>query len=212
MRTDVRILAATNKNLEKEVRQGRFREDLYYRLRIVSIHLPPLRSRLDDVPQLVDYFVGRFAAEYGSPVWYVASATLHKLQAYHWPGNVRELENCLRRAVLMCHGEVLLPEHVQFENQTEPESTGSWAAHGPLQDQVCDLVAGLLESVGKRPHASIIDLVEHALVAQALQRCGFNQVRAARLLRISRNTLRHRMRKYRIEPPSPPLAAPGADG
>jgi len=213
IRVNVRILAATNKDLEKEVRQGRFREDLYYRLRIVSIHLPPLRGRLDDVPALVDYFVGRFAAEYGSPVRYVADGTLRKLQAYHWPGNVRELENCLRRAVLICHGEVLLPEHVQFENEREGGLADLGNGGGGLQQQVRELVACLLESVGKRPHASVIGMVERALVAQALERCAYNQVRAARLLGISRNTLRHRMRKYRLEPPNaPPPATPGSEG
>ncbi len=211
IRVNVRILAATNKNLEKEVRQGRFREDLYYRLRIVSIHLPPLRSRLDDVPALVDYFVGRFAAEYGSPVRYVADATLQKLQAYHWPGNVRELENCLRRAVVMCPGDVLLPEHVELADAGEPGQAhaGFGGPEKLLCQQVEDLVASLLESVGKRAHASIIDLVERALVTQALERCAYNQVHAARLLGISRNTLRHRMRKYHLGPPPPRAPASG---
>lgn len=210
IRVNVRILAATNKSLEKEVRQGRFREDLYYRLRIVSIHLPPLRSRLDDVPALVDYFVGRFAAEYGSPVRYVTDATLRKLQAYHWPGNVRQLENCLRRAVLMCHGDVLLPEHLHFEAEGQAEGANTWLCPASgLQQQVHELVANLLESVGKQARASIIDLVERALVSEALARSAFNQVRAARLLGISRNTLRHRMRKYQIESPPPsPLSPP----
>ena len=107
---DVRLLAATNKNLEKEVEAGRFREDLYYRLKIISIHVPPLRARMDDVPALVDYFVGRFSAEYRSSVRFVADQALRKLQSYSWPGNVRELENAMRRAVVMCKGDILLAE------------------------------------------------------------------------------------------------------
>ena len=107
IKVNVRVLAATNKNLEQEVQEGRFREDLYYRLKIISIPLPPLRERADDVPALVDYFVGRFGQEYDKPVRYVADPTIAKLRSYSWPGNVRELENVLRRAVLTCKGDVL---------------------------------------------------------------------------------------------------------
>ncbi len=202
IKVDVRLLAATNKNLEKEVRQGRFREDLYYRLRIISIHLPPLRARLDDVPSLVDYFVGRFAAEYGSPVRFVAENTIRKLQSYPWPGNVRQLENCLRRAVLVCHGDVLLPEHVRLESEGDIGLPARGADLAPaLQQRVDDLVCEVLGAVGKRAHASLIDLVERTLITRALEQCAYNQVHTARLLGISRNTLRHRIRKYALEPP-----------
>ena len=197
-KVDVRILAATNKNLEKEVQEGRFREDLYYRLRIISIHLPPLRTRLDDIASLVDYFVGRFAEEYGSPVRFVSDGAIRKLQSYNWPGNVRQLENCLRRAVLMCRGDVLAVEHIQFEG--EPESAEAGGNGRPvLQQRVDELVAEILGSLGKRAHASVIDMVEQSLVARALDRCNQNQVHTARLLGISRNTLRNRIRKYNLE-------------
>jgi DNA-binding NtrC family response regulator len=205
IKVNVRILAATNKNLEREVQEGRFREDLYYRLRIISIHLPPLRARLDDVPALVDYFVGRFAAEYGSHVRYVADETVRKLQSHNWPGNVRQLENCLRRAVLMCKGDVLQAEHIAFEDDhgaAPGRSLGEEAAPG-LRQRVDDLVGEILGAVGKRAHASVIDMVERSLIARALEKCGHNQVHAARLLGISRNTLRHRIRKYHLEPPGP---------
>ncbi len=202
IKVNVRTLAATNKDLEKEVQQGRFREDLYYRLRIVSIHLPPLRARLEDVPALVDYFVGRFATEYGSPVRYVAEPTIRKLQSHAWPGNVRQLENCLRRAVLVCKGDVLLAEHVHFEGGDQtPDSPGADAAARSLEERVDALVTEILDQVGGRAHASLIDLVEKSLIARALQACGYNQVRTARLLGISRNTLRHRMQKYHLESP-----------
>jgi DNA-binding NtrC family response regulator len=202
VKVNVRILAATNKNLEKEVQEGRFREDLYYRLRVISIHLPPLRARLEDVPALVDYFVGRFVAEYGMPVRFVADQTIRKLQSYNWPGNVRQLENCLRRAVLMCKGDVLLAEHVQFEDD---RAGAGLAADGEaiagLQPRVDRLVAELLESVGHRAHASVIDAIERSLIARAMEKCGHNQVHAARMLGISRNTLRHRIQKYGLESP-----------
>ncbi|MGQ9573847.1 MAG: sigma-54 interaction domain-containing protein [Thermoguttaceae bacterium] len=201
IKVDVRILAATNKNLEKQVQEGRFREDLYYRLRIITIPLPPLRARLEDIPALVDYFVGRYAAEYGCPVRYVPDQTIRKLQSFNWPGNVRQLENCLRRAVLICKGEVLLPDHIDFETPQQPGSAGPVSTD--LEHRVDELVAELLEHLGHQAHASVLDMVEKSLIARALQRCGYNQVHTARMLAISRNTLRQRIQKYRLEPPSP---------
>lgn len=204
IKVDVRLLAATNRNLEKEVEAGRFREDLYYRLKIIAIHMPPLRARLDDVPALVDYFVGRFADEYRSPVRYVAVQTIRKLQSYNWPGNVRELENSLRRAVLMCKGDVLLAEHVRFESDhdgilqpTLPDDP----ARG-LKQRVTDLVNEILRTTDEQAHANVIDRVEEALISQALEKCAYNQVHAARMLGISRNTLRHRVAKYGLKPPA----------
>ncbi len=203
IRVSARILAATNKNLEKEVQEGRFREDLYYRLRIISIHLPPLRTRLDDVPALVDYFVGRFTAEYESAVRYVSDQAVRKLQSYNWPGNVRQLENCLRRAVLVCKGDVLLPEHVVFEGEPQRATEPAPGEEEPpdLEHRVDALVRDIVQGIGHGAHASVIDMVERSLIVRALEQCGHNQVRAARLLGISRNTLRHRIRKYNLEPP-----------
>ena len=200
---NVRILAATNKNLEREIEQGRFREDLYYRLKVISIELPPLRERPDDVPALVKYFVGRFSEEYGKSVHYVADQTIHKLQSYAWPGNVRELENHLRRAVLMCKGDVLLAEHVRLEAEQEDASRGD--THDErvqsLKQRLADLVPEILRLADdQRAHANIMDLVEEALITRALQECQHNQVRTAEKLGISRNTLRHRIKKYNLGP------------
>jgi len=203
LKVDVRILAATNKNLEKEIETGRFRKDLYYRLKVISIELPPLRERLDDLPALVEYFVGRFSQEYGKSVHYIPDQTIQKLQSYPWPGNVRELENHLRRAVLVCKGGVLLAEHVGFQSEQEtPDQPGT---HDELirvlKQRVADLVGEILRLADQRDHANVIDLVEEALIARALQECQYNQVRAARMLGISRNTLRHRIKKYDLGPP-----------
>ncbi len=204
IRVNARIHAATNKNLEKEVQEGRFREDLYYRLRIISIDLPPLRARLDDVPALVDYFVGRFAHDYGSSVRYVSDQAIRKLQSHHWPGNVRQLENCLRRAVLVCKGDVLLAEHIALEGDAAPTGPQSEDDSPDLQRRIDALVRDVFAAAGRDAHASLIDLVERSLIARALELCSHNQVRAARLLGISRNTLRHRIGKYQLEPPDPP--------
>jgi len=203
IRVEVRILAATNKNLEKEVEAGRFREDLYYRLKVISIELPPLRDRPDDVPPLVNYFVGRFSEEYGKSVHYVADQTIQRLQSYAWPGNVRELENCLRRAVLMCKGDVLLTEHVQFEADRDgaPGPTTRQALVDRLRRRAADLVPEILRLAEEDAEVNVLDLVEEAIVDYALRHCHHNQVHTARMLGISRNTLRHRIQKYGLGPP-----------
>ncbi|MHC4178463.1 MAG: sigma-54-dependent transcriptional regulator, partial [Planctomycetota bacterium] len=203
IKVDVRVFAATNKNLEREIEEGRFREDLYYRLKVICIELPPLRERLDDVPALVKYFAGRFSEEYGKSVHYVADQTIHKLQACAWPGNVRELENHLRRAVLMCKGDVLLAEHVQFEAEQEnaPQADTQEELIRSLKQRLADLVPEILRLADQRAHANVIDLVEEALITRALQESEYNQVRTARMLGISRNTLRHRIKKYSLGPP-----------
>jgi DNA-binding NtrC family response regulator len=203
VKVDVRILAATNKNLEREVEAGRFREDLYYRLKIISIHLPPLRERLDDVPALVNYFVARFAEEYAKPLQYVSDQAISKLQGQNWPGNVRELENCLRRSVLMCPGDLLRPEHIRFESDREsaPATEGDEDRLRALKRRIEVLVPEILQLAGRRAHANLLDLVEEALIARALQACNYNQVHTARMLGISRNTLRHRIKKYGLDSP-----------
>ncbi len=204
IRVDVRIIAATNKNLEAEVEQGRFREDLYYRLKVISIDLPPLRERLDDVDPLVDYFVGRFARQYGKPIQYVAEPAMRKLHGYSWPGNVRQLENCMRRAVLMCKGDVLLPEHIHYESDTDRTAAATCDdVVRRLKQHVEQLAPEILQMADQHAHANVIDLVEEALIAEALKQCNRNQVRTARLLGISRNTLRHRIKKYNLESTEP---------
>jgi DNA-binding NtrC family response regulator len=197
VRVNVRILAATNKNLEEEVRRGRFREDLFYRLKIISVHVPPLRERLDDVPALTEYFVARFAQEYGKPLRYIPDQTLRRLQSYTWPGNVRQLENCVRRAVLMCKGDVLLAEYVGFESERD-----AVAEECSLGERIDALVADVLQTAGDHTRDNLTDMVERALIAKALERCAYNQVQTARVLGISRNTLRHRIKKYHLEPPA----------
>lgn len=199
LHVDVRILSATNKNLEKEVEAGRFRQDLYYRLRVISIHLPPLRERLEDIPSLVNYFVARFAQEYSKPIRFVSDSVMARFQSCPWPGNIRELENCLRRAVLTCKGDVLQPEHTQVEGDSA--TLAGAAADGnqnpSLAQRIETLAAEMLRMAGPDMHTSLIDMVEEALVMQALEKCDQNQVHTARLLGISRNTLRHRIKKYR---------------
>lgn len=206
LRVDVRIIAATNRNLEKEVELGRFREDLYWRLKVISIDLPPLRERSQDIRFLVEYFVGRFSEEYQTPIHCVAEAAMEKLQSHSWPGNVRELENCIRRAVLLSQGEIILEDYLRLEaNGHELAPAGSREQlMASIDRKLAELIPDILRLAGERTHANVIEMVERSLVAMVLEQCAGNQVKAARMLGISRNTLRHRMKKYQLSSPAEP--------
>jgi two-component system response regulator AtoC len=201
IKVDVRVIAATNKNLDKEVEQGGFREDLYWRLKIISINMPPLRKRLEDIPALLDYLVGRFSEEYKKPIRHVADPVVQKLRSYTWPGNVRELENCIRRAVLLCTGDVIFEDHIKLESEKEDRIQKADREHliEEIRNKLEDIVPDILRLSSHNVHANIIELVEETLILNALKRCGNNQVKAAKMLGISRNTLRHRIKKYNIK-------------
>jgi DNA-binding NtrC family response regulator len=199
VKVNVRIIAATNKNLEKEIETGRFRKDLYWRLKVITMDLPPLRQRQEDVPHLADYFLLRFCAEYDRPPCYLSESSLNKLVAYSWPGNVRELENCIRRAVLLTAGDVIHEGNLMIPDaQTDPlppEEMNAEQLMARLKEQVDDIFPQLLRLPGPNIYAEIIELVETTLIAKAMDACDGNQVQAAAMLGISRNTLRHRLKK-----------------
>jgi DNA-binding NtrC family response regulator len=173
---DVRVIAATNRDLLAEVREGRFREDLYYRLRVLPVELPPLRERHGDIPLLVLSYVQRFAEEFKRPVAGVASAALEALAAQRWPGNIRELRNVVERAVLLSEGGQLRAEDFFIAEAPTSQRDGPCFA---LPE------AGL-----------VLDEVERDLVRQALARTAGNQSAAARLLGLSRDQLRYRVEKF----------------
>jgi len=177
IRVDVRIVAATNRKLEDEVKAGRFREDLYYRLRVVPIVLPPLRERGEDVDLLVDHFVDRYAREFRKNVTGVSREALAQLRAAPWPGNVRELRNSVERAVLLAEASVLTPEDFPLPGGGTPVTTGF------------QLPAAGLE----------LEQLERDLVAQALRRTGGNQTQAGKLLGLNRDQVRYRMEKFGLE-------------
>jgi transcriptional regulator with GAF, ATPase, and Fis domain len=185
IRVNVRLIAATHRNLAAEVRAGRFREDLFFRLHVVPVHLPPLRERPEDVEPLARLFLDRFAAELGRATRRFTPAALALLRAHHWPGNVRELENLAER-LLVLGGEQ--PIDAAELNGLLP------AARVPDARADADV-----------PAAPVIDDVslweqEHALLVHALERTNGNQTRAARALKISREQLRTRMRRYGLLP------------
>ena len=195
--TDVRVLAATHRDLAAEVAADRFREDLLYRLRVVPLHIPPLRERPEDVEVLARHFVERYAAELGSSARHLAPATLARLEAHPWPGNVRELENAIKRALVLATGEVLAPEDFAFLDGGEGGGTDDFDAA---------LAAEAERALGERPGEALRELVtrvERRVIEAALERTRGNQLRAAALLGINRNTLRKKIAELGLAPTGP---------
>jgi len=204
IKTNVRIVAATHRDLSQMIRQGLFREDLYYRLNVVPIRLPPLRERVDDVGDLAAHFL-KAAQREGEPIKTISAEAIRLMQNYSWPGNVRELENLVRRLSALYADESISAEIVQNElNIAErPSSTGS---NGPVDVSVAvETHVGqvLREYEPNLPPAGlyqrVIDRVEAPLIAMALNACGGNQIKAADLLGLNRNTLRKKIRTHSIE-------------
>jgi two-component system nitrogen regulation response regulator GlnG len=183
----VRVLAATNRDLEAEVRAGRFRKDLYYRLRVVSVSVPPLRDRLDDVPELAHYFLFRFNQELGLRMQAVSPEALAALQSYSWPGNVRELQSVLKESMLRATGGLLLAEFL-------PASLRSMQPAREEGGELASLIERALSAHAGRAHQEVIDAVERVLFAQALKRTHGHQAKASELLGLNRTTLRTRLR------------------
>jgi transcriptional regulator with PAS, ATPase and Fis domain len=180
--SDVRIVAATNKNLEEQVKKGAFREDLFYRLNVINIHLPPLRERREDIEPLARHFLRKYALETGKRIEQLAPRAVSSLLAYEWPGNVRELQNVMERAVVLARGEAItsrdFPQALQGDEQIclqLPERGGSLT--------------------------EILEDLERQLIVQTLRREGGSQTRASASLGIKRTTLRYKMEKYRLIEP-----------
>lgn len=173
LKTDVRIIAATNRDLKKAILDKEFREDLYYRLNVVTIELPPLRERSEDIPELVEHFIHKYNLETGKKIEGVAPESMALLKSYSWPGNIRELENCIERAVILCHGRKILPQHLLFSGVTTRNEEDSKSSQ----------------------HLKSLAEVEREYIEDVLARCGGNQSRAASILGIDRKTLRNKLRQ-----------------
>jgi two-component system response regulator AtoC len=177
-RVDVRLIAATARELEAEVEGGRFREDLYYRLNVLRVHVPPLRERREDIPLLLDHFLAKFRDTLGKPVRTISDDALERMTSYRWPGNVRELQNVVERALILAEGERItvreLPENVVCPDPTTQERGG-------------DL------SLRKARRA-----LEAELIRRALRDSRSNRTHAARLLHISHRALLYKIKEYGI--------------
>jgi two-component system nitrogen regulation response regulator GlnG len=208
IRVDVRVIAATNKPLEEAVAARQFREDLFYRLNVVRIHIPPLRERREDVRLLVNYFLKKLAPDPKSPPKSISTGVIKALEQHHWPGNVRELENVIRRALVVAKGDAILlsdlpPEVLGADAPPAADAVPSVpTAAASSETGVSDVVLlarRLFQWARKDPKCKVISVVERELVIQALKETNGNQVQAAKLLGMTRATLRKRIERFDIQ-------------
>ena len=174
---DVRIICTTNRNLQEEVKKGQFREDLFYRLNVIPLEVPPLRDRMTDLEALSDYFVGKYNKENGFTVPGISPAAMSRIKSHGWPGNVRELENVIQRAVVFAKSHEITPEHLRLDGQKPAQSEG-----------------------GLTPGMSVAE-AERILIVKTLEACGDNRTKAAEMLNISIRTLRNKLNEYKLEKP-----------
>jgi len=196
--SNVRILAATNQNLETLIEQGRFRKDLYYRLRGVTIHLPPLRDRKEDIPQLSHHFLFRFNRELGTSIQSIAPEAMERLMQFHWPGNVRELQSVVRESLLRSSGSVLLSEFLPPELLRDESSDDEQADSTLIVEEDWQTLSRLVETWISQGETDVyrraLEHFDRLLVSRALQQSGGNQARASDILGLSRVTLRVKLR------------------
>jgi len=205
VQVDCRIIAATNRDLLDEIDEGRFREDLYYRLNVIPIDLPPLRDRSEDIPDLVHYFTEKYAAANGKLITTIPEKTLQHLQSYPWPGNVRELQNYVERSVVFCENGVLEPELLPLHVRGLAPVRVSRADKGNPENLCTELVTRGIADAGESSrelHDVIISRVEKELIAQVLQSCQGIQTKAATRLGINRNTLHKKIDDYGLDAPA----------
>ncbi len=196
IKVDARIIAATNHDLKSLVSQGLFRADLFFRLSVVTIHLPPLRDRADDLRVLAEYFLRKYSNEFGKDIRTLAPETLELLEQYHWPGNVRELESVMKQSLLTARGSILLPDFL-------PALTTGSGSQQPLSHEMKylseDFVAKRLEAGSDNLYAEAISIAERQLLAQVLKHTGGNQLKASAILGLSRVTLRSKLKMLGID-------------
>jgi DNA-binding NtrC family response regulator len=191
---DVRVIFATNRDLDELVKAGRFREDLYYRNHVVEVKLPPLRARLDDLPQLVDYFLGIFSARYRRDKKALSRDAMRRLGEYEWPGNVRQLENVLLNAWVMSEEPELLAEDIELPDGWVPRASPTREAIPPGTKREAPPVAPPRKGTVSEHRRE-----ERERILEALRSCNWNRVRAAEVSGIPRRTFYRRLREYGIQ-------------
>lgn len=208
VRVDVRVIAATNASLEEMVEQGEFREDLYYRLNVVPILLPPLRERREDIPTLAQFFLRRYAEQHKCHVPELTPAVLQALQAYDWPGNVRELENTIERLIVLAEGETVSPSHLQLR-RPRPILRTPRPANGSSDQEIPALMRQLVRlglqtplPPGQKLYDFLVGGLERLLIEETLRVCNDVQIKAAERLGINRNTLHKKLEQFKNPDPS----------
>ena len=200
LKTDVRILASTNQDLEKAVREKRFREDLYFRLKVIPVHLPPLRERKGDITLLVAFFMEKNNRDMGTQVSGVSPEALKLLEEYQWPGNVRELENVMIRAAVLSPGTILFPKDFNLTtgSETTPPDYENLSLEEIIQRKLDDYFNRTRGVDVENLYSLVIERVERPLIELTLKATRGNQIRAAQILGINRNTLRKKITNLRI--------------
>ena len=202
IRVDTRVIAASNRDLLEQVQNETFREDLYWRLNVVPIIIPPLRDRSEDVPDLVYHFLGFYSEANDRYVVHVQKEAMRALQEYHWPGNVRELQNYVERAVVMAETDELtidlLPDVVLGEKRQSIGTTRSTDA-GDLTEQLVQQAITTTSDDSTELHNQVVGRVEKELIAQVMASCNRVQTKAAAKLGINRNTLHKKLKEYNLE-------------
>jgi nitrogen regulation protein NR(I) len=199
VKVDVRFIVATNKDLEEAISNAKFRDDLYYRLNVVSIRIPPLRERREDIPELVSYYLKKFNRELKKRIVGITPTAMEKIASHGWPGNVRQLENVLKRAMVLCQGEWILEDQVLLEKGWEKRETEEALSKKPIEDLLDILFEELSKGSAASQEMDMISVIERGFILRALQKTKGNQVQAALLLGINRSTLRSKMERYHIK-------------
>jgi len=195
IRVNVRLITATNKNLEALIKKGKFREDLYYRLNAITILIPPLCERKEDIAQLAQYFLSKYAKELNKEMTKISPEALSVLQDYNWPGNVRELENVIKKAVVLGHGKYLLPEYISL---SESISVRGGDLDGELSNILGKIIDARSKLSGHSLYENVIQNTEKQLIISILKKTNGNQTQAAKLLGISRPTLKDKIEKLGV--------------
>jgi DNA-binding NtrC family response regulator len=195
---DVRVLAATHRDLEAGIKSQQFREDLYYRLSVVVIELPPLRDRKEDIPDLVRFFLAKHATELGVPDPSIHSDALEFLSAQNWPGNVRELENIVRKVLLMSQGYTINIDHVRSALARPSPAVEPGGQN--LRDFAEQLLSAAQRGEVDNAHARLIQAAEREIFARAIDLAHGNQAKAARWLGLSRLTVREKLHQFGLHP------------
>ncbi len=196
LKSDVRIICATNKNLEQEVGEKRFREDLFYRLNVVRIQLPPLRQRVEDIQPLAEYFLQKVATLKRLPRLRLSEEAARVLESYPWPGNVRELENTIQRAVVLAGSDLLLPKDIPLGQPSTGSAEAASGTEGAFTTE--NAIEVLLKAAQADPNVQLLPWLEREFTLHAMKVTRGNQVRAAKLLGMTRATLRKRLERFNI--------------
>lgn len=208
VKVNIRVLATSNRNMLDAVKKGTFREDLYFRLNVISLEMPALRDRKDDIPALAEYFIEKYSKANGLPVRPLSEASVGKMAQYHWPGNVRELENSMHRSVLLASGSAIEPEAIMLQGMSEAYAATGTEGASPSSSATSTAprpATGAAALVGRT-----VESVEQELILDTLSHCLGNRTHAANILGISIRTLRNKLKAYSeqgVPVPPPPTGA-----